>query len=442
MLSTECAMEGSSSLSSTISASLVTLFSPFILMVVVQLFFLVYWLYLRQQYAKSWRYFVSRAVLTAITSIFFAYSNVTEELMSTMNCVTLDRGRPDDDDIPPQHSMYSTAQNTFWVQNTSLLCFEDEHRFLAYLVGIPGLVLFTVGIPVGLLVFLVSKKEMLYTPAYLNTYGFVYEAYVDDHMYWEVLTMARKALVAAIVVFGYSLGPNLQGVLALGVLIVALVMQIVVRPYKYDRLNDLEGTSLVVTMITLYSGLVFEEENTNTGGRAVMSVIVLILNVGLVVILLFEVYMNLDKYCDAKIEHYGGRIPTFGGLPMKMYTLAMSVVKNHVTNVGPHGQGGMVQSTKRFIARSFGWTIVEPKNSGTGRLPQESMGGPVGDVEKDIGPIPEERSSEISASLSLPTLKGGLSSNIDDRMPSSTPISGRSNKDVSGDDIAVDLVQP
>ena len=349
-------MDGSSSVPAAISASLLTIFLPFVLMLVVQLFFFVYWLYLHKQYTipKPFSYFISRAILTAITSIFFAYSNVTEELMSTMNCVTVDRGKPDKDEIPIEHSVYSTAKGTFWVENTSLRCFEDEHRYLAYLVGIPGLVLFTVGIPLGLFIFLMSKKDVLYTPAYLNTYGFVYETYVDDHVYWEVLTMTRKALVAAIVVFGYSLGPNLQGVLALGVLIVALVLQIVVRPYKYDRLNDLEGTSLVVTMITLYSGLVFEEDNTNVGGRAVMSVVVLILNIGLVVILLFEIYMNLNKYCEAKIEHYKGEVPTFGGLPMKIYALAIAFTKSHVTNIGPHGQGGFVVSVKRRIARYVG----------------------------------------------------------------------------------------
>jgi len=416
-VSTECAISTESSVPTVIGATLVTIFSPFILMLVVQWFFLLYWVYLYIQHRKPISYLTSRLMLTAITSIFFAYSNVTEELMNTLNCVTPDNGTPPREDIPKEYSMYSTAQDTFWVEDTGLRCFKDDHRYIAYIVGIPGLVLFSFGIPALLLVFLFAKKDVLYTEEYLHTYGFVYEAYADNHMYWEVVTMARKALVAAIVVYGYTLGPHLQAVLALGVLIVALVLHIIVHPYKYDRLNDLEGLSLVVTTLTMYSALVFGDDNASDAGRAIMSVFILILNIGVVAILVFEIHLSLDRYCDSKIGHYGGKIPKAGGVPMKLFVLGTAVLKQNVTNInyyGP-GQGGYVVKAKVFIARLFGWTIKYKSVHGIHIQRHESKHGPLEGVDVGIHPIPEERSGDIESSVSLTMLP------VEDDETSSSP---------------------
>ena len=82
---------------------------------------------------------------------------------------------------------------------------------------------------------------------------------------------------------------------------------------------------------------------------------------------------------------------------------------------------------------------MEPAKTGRGRAPQESKEGPVVDVEKAIGPIPEEKSSEISGSLSFAALNVGQASHKYDKASSPTPpTSGKSDED----GVIVDLAPP
>ncbi|CAD7697722.1 unnamed protein product [Ostreobium quekettii] len=415
LLSIECAMP-SDPLPPTISSALVIISTPFALMVFVQLLFLCLWLFLRRkgkkgknQHTQEFSVFRSHAILTAITAIFFAYGNVTEELMKMVNCVKLDEETVDDLGLPESYSNYSTAKDSFWVEDTSQKCFEGDHRYLAYIIGVPGIVLFTLGVPILLFVFLMAKKDKLYDPDYLKTYGFVYEVYAEDHVYWEVITLARKGLVAAIVVFGYTLGPNLQAVLSLGVLIFALILQVVANPYKYDRLNELEGASLVVTMVTLYSSLVFQDDNTSNAGRVAMSVVVTIFNVAFVLILCLEIYMNTDRYADAKITHYGGSEAQGKLLPIKLMLVAWHFVKQKVTAPVDPSDEGFVLSIRKRIAKVMKWKM-QSSDPLRPNLPAEHVDGVlVGHPET----IEEHRSQEMEVAASLGLGMGASKEGLD-----------------------------
>jgi len=95
--------------------------------------------------------------------------------------------------------------------------------------------------------------------------------------------MCRKAAVGAIVVFAYSLGGNLQSVMILGTLLIALLSQISAFPFNDYTLNVLETSSLLVSILTFYFAIVFNDPNTSDYAKRAFSVILLLLTVLLVV---------------------------------------------------------------------------------------------------------------------------------------------------------------
>jgi len=287
---------------------------PMLLMLLSMGFFFIQWFIMRRNptitRVMSQQFIRSRAIICFLVVGFFAYQSISEDLMGTVSCIQLDGDEMDQaerfdqgDDI--NYSQFAIAQERYWTEDTNIECFSSSHAYLVGFLGIPGIILFLCGIPLYLLVFLLYKrqKEELLELNVLNTYGFIYQNYEDKFVYWEVMILIRKALISAIVVFAYPLGSNLQGVMALGVLILSLAIHLIATPFKYLALNILEGCSLVVTIFTFYAGVVFNDENTSESAEVLLSVLLVLINLLLVLVFFCTVFVYGDRYVVAKLKY-------------------------------------------------------------------------------------------------------------------------------------------
>lgn len=281
---------------------------PLCLMLLVLIFFSLQWIVMMRtpNYTRAYcsSFLKSRVVILFLVVVFFSYQSISEELMSTVSCIELDSKEIDENTEYPD---YSIARDRYWTEDTNIQCFERKHAFLAGFLGIPGIVFFLLGVPVYLLFFLLYKRSQgqLLELNVLNTYGFIYQNYEERFVYWEVCILIRKALIGAIIVFAYPLGANLQGVMALGVLILALAIHLIAAPFKYLLLNILEGCSLLVSIFTFYAGVVFNDENTTDTADILLSALLVLINLSLVTVFLVCVFKYGDKYVVAKLKFLG-----------------------------------------------------------------------------------------------------------------------------------------
>ena len=287
---------------------------PLFLMLLVMCLFVARWLVMRRNPNTTrflcQQFLRSRLIICFLVVGFFAYQSISEDLMGTVSCIRLDSDDMSDAEAfdDPQrnisYSHFSIANGYYWTEDTNIKCFSRNHAFLVGFLGIPGIVLFLCGIPFYLLIFLLYKrqKKQLTELHVLNTYGFIYQNYEDKFVYWEVIILFRKALIGAIVVFAYPLGANLQGVMALGVLILALAVHLIAAPFKYLPLNVLEGCSLVVSIFTFYAGVVLNDANTSDSAKVLLSVLLVIINFLLMAVILITVFVFGDKYVVAKLK--------------------------------------------------------------------------------------------------------------------------------------------
>ena len=287
---------------------------PLLSMILAMFLFVIQWLFMcrksnttlldRQQFLRS------RLIICFLVVGFFAYQCISEDLMGTVSCIRLDSDDMSDAEAfdDPQrnisYSHFSIANGYYWTEDTNIKCFSRNHAFLVGFLGIPGIVLFLFGIPFYLLIFLLYKrqKKQLTELHVLNTYGFIYQNYKDKFVYWEVIILFRKAMISAIIVFAYPLGANLQGVMVLGVLNLALAVHLIATPFKYRLLNVLEGCSLVVSIVTFYAGVVFNDANTSDSAKILLSIILVFINALLMVVILLSVFIHGDKYVVAKLK--------------------------------------------------------------------------------------------------------------------------------------------
>ena len=248
-----------------------------------------------------------RAIIGFIVGIFFAYDTITEMLMRIVNCVSLDDPNLEDPDAPltiQRYADYATARDSYWAEDTQHVCWEGSHGLVAGILGIPGLLIITAGIPIGLALFLLYKRHrgVVLEPQCLNTYGFVYQSYQAKFVFWESIIMLRKVSMAAVIVYAYDLGPNLQSAIALGILIFALLAQFLAQPYKYASLNLLESLSLLASIFIFYSGVVFRDPNTSYGGKVVLSIIIIVTNVFMVGLFVYRLLVAYDQLIIVKLR--------------------------------------------------------------------------------------------------------------------------------------------
>lgn len=99
----------------------------------------------------------------------------------------------------------------------------------------PLLLIYTVGYPIFIIIKLKRNQDKLEDDEFVSNYGFLYIVYLPEMNYWEAIVMARKALIASVVVFSYDLGGNMQGILICIILFVAFSLQIICMPFTSEH---------------------------------------------------------------------------------------------------------------------------------------------------------------------------------------------------------------
>ncbi|GMH38957.1 hypothetical protein BSKO_06855 [Bryopsis sp. KO-2023] len=188
-----------------------------------------------------------------------SYISMTRTLVQIFYCV----------DVSP-------VEGLFWVQDTSVRCYTGSHAFLVGFVGAPGLLLISMGFPGWLLFKLTRSTESLEKEEVVKQYGFLYQAYKKRLAAWEVVILMRKALLAAVVVFGRTLGKGVQTNLALFITMGSIMLQMYFQPFLESKLNVLELGSLVISTLAFMIGNLVDQPKITHGGRVAMSVIFIV----------------------------------------------------------------------------------------------------------------------------------------------------------------------
>jgi len=124
--------------------------------------------------------------------------------------------------------------------------------------------------------------------------------YKDEQFYWEIVLSLRKIIIVGLGVFGPSLGPVSQSLVALLVLFIFIVLEILGDPFKeptarHKILAKLELATLMVLFLTMWSGLMIF---SSTEANDMVSVQVLtVLVVLMTVVMMLWLIAQLAREC-------------------------------------------------------------------------------------------------------------------------------------------------
>ena len=80
----------------------------------------------------------------------------------------------------------------------NIICYKGPHYFWSYVVALPSIVVWGLGIPFFAFVLLSRERKKLKTLAVREKFGFLYRGYKNEFYYWETLIMYRKIALVVI----------------------------------------------------------------------------------------------------------------------------------------------------------------------------------------------------------------------------------------------------
>ena len=69
------------------------------------------------------------------------------------------------------------------IQDSNVHCFSGLHLGFLLLLGIPGIIIFAIGVPLGAAIFLRVKRKHLESAHFSAKYGFIYEGECGVRLY-------------------------------------------------------------------------------------------------------------------------------------------------------------------------------------------------------------------------------------------------------------------
>lgn len=297
------------------------LFSLFVPLIVISLLSLHWGYRSMRKHGRDRAYFLRRLTLTVVTVAYATYFDLTRVAMRTFSCVV----------VHTNSDPFSTTTTRYWVGDTSIECYENAHIVLVC-ISLVIVVLVTIGFPMfSSFTLNQHKSEVRHTSTWTHdTLGFLGRPFKQRFIYWECVTMIKKAILSIIIVFSYSLEVRAQGLLILLVLVFSLYIHFTSYPYdeEFYSLNYYESGSLLVSCITYTLVQFFSIERISQVARSIISLSIIAINVGFVCLMVYKIIKDILRLLRALLRSQNIHVPK----TMNSFSLLRVYYKNRRSN--------------------------------------------------------------------------------------------------------------
>jgi hypothetical protein len=188
------------------------------------------------------------AVVSLIIVVFYLWTPLTSTVLTLFTCIGIDAGVP----ASPFHG-------SFLKQDTTERCWVGRHLAYTLGIGVAGLGIIVIGVPLGSAVFLWRARARIHHDAELRSrFSFLYEGYKTHVCYYESIVLMRKLALVAVTTFFPRAAPTSGAyvmAVMLGVMLASFWTHMKLQPYTAAALDQLELLSMGGSIITFWLGL-------------------------------------------------------------------------------------------------------------------------------------------------------------------------------------------
>jgi len=221
--------------------------------------------------------------VTALVVAYYAYPTLVKASLAFFACLPLDDAKKQ------PYAQYAVLNHTagYWTYDMSRACFTGWHIKWTLSLGLLGLLVFCIGVPLALCYGLWANRTKVGEPEVRAHFGFLYRNFQESKLWWEAVWMAQTILLTIISVFHFTLQAYYSILLLLMTFLLSACLQTVYRPYAVRTLHRVHLTSTMCLAATTLGALWFftvDKDVTVPIERAhvAIAVIVLIANMAFV----------------------------------------------------------------------------------------------------------------------------------------------------------------
>ncbi len=137
------------------------------------------------------------------------------------------------------------------------MCWEGAHLAYGVPLGVAGLLVWVVGVPVAAYLLIFDERKRLHSRAIREKLGFFYNGYKSNSACWELFILLKKLAIAASAIFLAGASGIMQSLFLFTLLLVEVVLLLKLRPFIERRFNILVVISTMALVITIYCGLFY-----------------------------------------------------------------------------------------------------------------------------------------------------------------------------------------
>jgi hypothetical protein len=166
-------------------------------------------------------------------------------------------------------------------------------------VALPSIILWTIGVPFGILIYLSRRKKHLKYIEMKLRFGFLYNGYKLRNYYWHFIILFRNVVVIMIIVFLSRFDVYVQALACLLVLILFYYFHVIIYPHKQKKLNEIDQLGILIATITIYFGLYFMADDIDEYSKIGLCIVILVSNCYFILVWLsyfgYSLSQNLAK---------------------------------------------------------------------------------------------------------------------------------------------------
>ena len=280
---------------------IITQILPIFISLISLCFILILGIY--QKYIRKLKnnndYFVKIVILFSI-SIFIFYPLITKSSLSLFNCISLEENN--------QSYMYD---------NPNLLCWSSTHYFYFFIFGLSGIIVFGVGFPIALFLFIKRSKKIFDKPKNRfsqrlsqsqdtnheysernkkmlqnekieikeqkllissRVFQFFYKDYKNEVYFWETVIFLQKFLLNFLQNLNQLLSSEIKSFLFMFILIIYLALVLIIKPFHREYINLLEINSVIISILTNFCLAMALSDSSNSNIKLAFTFFQLFLN--------------------------------------------------------------------------------------------------------------------------------------------------------------------
>jgi hypothetical protein len=305
---------------------------------------------------------------SCVLFLYMLYPSLCRFPMSMMSC---ERLHPD---VHDSTSAWST--NAYLRFDAEELCGGENHMRYVWLIAIPSLLGYALGLPAFALVVLWRQRKFHRSKKYLFRMGLIYSGYKKERWWWEGIVVLRKLSIIFFASFFYDSAIQLQ--LTLGIMVSAFTMHHMFVPFgvlksaagesagssrnlirreRQDPTKDLdrlERNSILVCTLLLWSATVYiVRERCENGFCYLLVIVTLLSNVWFLGLGVYYYFRHWTKRNKTSLKQFERALRGKMGKLQRVLNMAKTKEKAHKADkLNPMWNRGKQGESKRKGATS------------------------------------------------------------------------------------------